>query len=109
MESMPARPHLPPVDEQLVARLAAHAAAGGGLVLELVDPPATGRRARWYGIHLQPALWEGGVDVVRQWGRIGGRHHPRRLVTPHPTEGAARAVLPGLLRRRLRRGYVPVR
>jgi hypothetical protein len=24
----------------------------------------------WYAIPLQPALWDGGVDVVRQWGRI---------------------------------------
>jgi predicted DNA-binding WGR domain protein len=102
-------PEPAPVDGQLVAHLAARAAAGGGLVLELLDPPPEGRRARWYALHLQPALWDGGVDVVRQWGRIGARHHPRRLVTPHPTEAAARAVLPELLRRRLRRGYLPVR
>jgi predicted DNA-binding WGR domain protein len=98
-----------PLDGQLVTHLAARAAAGGGLILELLDPLPAGRRARWYALHLQPALWDGGVDVVRQWGRIGGRHHPRRLVTPHPTEAAARAVLPELLRRRLRRGYLPVR
>jgi predicted DNA-binding WGR domain protein len=94
-----------------VARLAARAAVGCGLVLELVDRrPADGTRARWYGgIHLQPVLWGGGVDVVRQWGRVGGRHRPRRLVTPHATEGAARAALLELPRWRLRRGYLPAR
>jgi hypothetical protein len=52
-----------------MAQLPARAAAGSGVVLELVDPPAEGRRARWYALHLQPALWDGGIDVVRQWGR----------------------------------------
>jgi len=97
-------------DEQLMTRLAARAAVGGGLVVELVDRrPADGTRARWHGIHLQPVLCSGGLDVVRQWGRVGGRHRPRRLVTPHATEGAARAARLALLRRRLRRGSLPAR
>jgi predicted DNA-binding WGR domain protein len=94
----------PPAAE-LVDLLTAQAAVGGGLVLELVDRHPGGGRARWYGIYLQPGLW-GGVDVVREWGRIGGTHRPRRLVTPHRTSAAAMAVLPALIRRRLRRGYV---
>jgi predicted DNA-binding WGR domain protein len=90
--------------DQVVDELAA-LAGGAGLVLELVDRgPGPGRRARFYALHLQPALW-GAVDVVRTWGRLGHRHRPRCLVTSHPDEGSARVALRGLVRRRLRRGY----
>jgi hypothetical protein len=62
-------PAIAAVDEQLVALLAARAAVGGGLVLELVDRrPADGTRARWYGIHLQPVLWGVGVEDVTALG-----------------------------------------
>jgi predicted DNA-binding WGR domain protein len=91
--------------DQVVDELAA-LAGGVGLVLELVDRnPGPGRRARFYALHLQPALW-GGVDVVRAWGRLGHRHRPRSLVTSHPDEGSAHAALRDLVRRRLRRGYL---
>jgi predicted DNA-binding WGR domain protein len=90
--------------DQVVDELAA-LAGGAGLVLELVDRgPGPGRRARFYALHLQPALW-GAVDVVRTWGRLGRRHRPRCLVTSHPDEGSARVALRHLVRRRLRRGY----
>ena len=92
------------VPDQVVEELAA-LAGNGGLVLELVDRgPRPGRRARFYALHLQPALW-GGVDVVRAWGRLGHRHRPRCLVTSHPDETGAHAALRDLVRRRLRRGY----
>jgi predicted DNA-binding WGR domain protein len=91
--------------DQVVDELAA-LAGGAGLVLELVDRgPGPGRRARFYALHLQPALW-GGVDVVRAWGRLGHRHRPRCLITSHPDESSAHAALRGLVRRRLRRGYL---
>ena len=82
-------------------------AATVGLVLELVNPPAgPERRARFYTLHLQPTLFgDASVDVVRSWGRIGRRHRPRRICTPHANEAAARAALRPLLTRRLRRGY----
>jgi predicted DNA-binding WGR domain protein len=96
--------HGAPVLDQVVDELAA-LAGGAGLVLELVDRgPGPGRRARFYALHLQPALW-GAVDVVRTWGRLGHRHRPRCLVTSHPDEGSARVALRHLVRRRLRRGY----
>jgi predicted DNA-binding WGR domain protein len=93
-----------PVLDQVVDELVA-LASGAGLVLELVDRgPEPGRRARFYALHLQPALW-GAVDVVRTWGRLGHRHRPRCLVASHPDEGSARVALRHLVRRRLRRGY----
>jgi hypothetical protein len=100
-------------DEQLVARLAARARSGRRPSAQAGRPPARGRDAvgapGGTGSHLQPVLCSGGLDVVRQWGRVGGRHRPRRLATSHATEGAARAALLALLRRRLRRGYLPAR
>ena len=96
--------HGAPVLDQVVDEFAA-LAGGAGLVLELVDRgPGPGRRARFYALHLQPALW-GAVDVVRAWGRLGHRHRPRCLVTSHPDEDSARVALRHLVRRRLRRGY----
>jgi predicted DNA-binding WGR domain protein len=90
--------------DQVVDELAA-LAGGAGLVLELVDRgPGPGHRARFYALHLQPALW-GGVDVVRAWGRLGHRHRPQCLVTSHPDDSSAHVALRDLVRRRLRRGY----
>lgn len=92
------------VADQAVDELAT-LAAGAGVVLELVDRgPGRGRRARWYALHLQPALW-GGVDVVHAWGRLGYRKRPRCLVTSHPDETSAGAALRSAVRRRLLRGY----
>jgi predicted DNA-binding WGR domain protein len=86
---------------ELVAR-----ALVSGLVLELVDlPPGRGRRCRYYALHVQPTLFDGGIDVVRTWGRIGSIHRPRRLCTHHLDEPAAFAALERVLHRRLRRGY----
>jgi predicted DNA-binding WGR domain protein len=93
-------------DDQVVDALVERAATVG-LVLELVDPPAgPGRRARFYALHLQPTLFgDASVDVVRSWGRIGRRHRPRHICTPHANEPSARASLRPLLAHRLRRGY----
>ena len=86
-------------------------AATDGLLLDLVDvvPDAQGRRrCRMYRVHVQMTLW-GEVSVVRQWGRRGRMRRPRRLVTHHADAAAALAELERVIRRRLRRGYVPAR
>ena len=93
-----------------VSSLAARGAANG-LLFDLVDlvPDAQGRqRCRMYGVHVQMTLW-GEVSVVRQWGRRGRMRRPRRLVTHHADAAAALAELELVIRRRLRRGYVPAR
>ena len=93
-----------------VSGLAARAATDG-LLFNLVDvvPDAQGRRrSRVYGVHLQMTLW-GECSVVRQWGRRGRMRRPRRLVTHHADAPAALAELERVIRRRLRRGYVPAR
>jgi predicted DNA-binding WGR domain protein len=63
-------------------------------------------RARRYTAHVQPSLF-GGVDVVREWGRVDTMHRPRRLVTEHESEAAALAALNRVVALRLRRGYRP--
>ena len=93
-----------------VSGLAARAATDG-LLFDLVDvvPDAQGRqRCRMYCVHVQTTLW-GEVSVVRQWGRRGRMRRPRRLVTHHADAPAAVAELERVIRRRLRRGYVPAR
>jgi predicted DNA-binding WGR domain protein len=75
-------------------------------VLELVDPEATSRRrCRFYTIHVQPNLFDGAVDLVRTWGRIGPVHRPRHLYTSLPDLNAAHVAIRPVLARRLRRGY----
>lgn len=81
-------------------------AAAGGLVLCYQDPDA-GRSgvARWYGLHLQDRL-DGGVDVIRRWGRLGVRStRPCQLAEPYPDWTRARGALQELLARRAARGY----
>ena len=93
-----------------VSSFAARAAAHG-LVFDLVDlvPDAQGRqRCRMYAVHVQMTLW-GEVSVVRQWGRRGRMRRPRQLVTHHADVPAAVAELERVIRRRLRRGYLPTR
>ena len=81
-------------------------AAAHGLVLELVDPePTPARRCRYYAIHLQPNLFDGAVDLVRTWGRIGPVHRPRHLCASLRDIRAARAAIRPVVARRLRRGY----
>ncbi len=80
--------------------------ATSGLVLCFQDPNAGRRGAlRWYGVHLQERL-DGGVDVIRRWGRLGHTAiHPRQLADPYPDWTAARDALGQLLARRAARGY----
>lgn len=61
--------------------------------------------ARWYSLHLQDRL-DGGVDVIRQWGRLGVRStHPRRLSQPCPDRQSALDAIQTLLATRAQRGY----
>jgi len=81
-------------------------AAAGGLVLSYQDPDV-GRwgALRWYGVHLQERL-DGGVDVIRRWGRIGHTAtRPHQLADPYPDWTTARNALGQLLARRAARGY----
>jgi hypothetical protein len=81
---------------------------GGGVILHLVDvaPDARGRvRSRSYAIGLQPALW-GGTDLVRMRGRRGHLRRPRLLATHHVTEAELRRAVAGVVRLRLRHGYL---
>jgi len=59
----------------------------------------------WYGIHLQERL-DGGVDVIRRWGRLGHRVTcPRQLADSYPDWTTARDAVQALLARRAARGY----
>jgi predicted DNA-binding WGR domain protein len=78
-------------------------AAREGIALKLVDQDRGWARA--YRVWLQHTLW-GGVNVIREWGRLGTvPHHPRRLVHHCPDEAAARTILRTVLLDRWRRGY----
>jgi predicted DNA-binding WGR domain protein len=78
-------------------------AARMGVALKLVDQDRGW--ARIYRVWLEETLW-GGIDVIREWGRLGTiPHHPRRLVHHCTDEAAARAILHTVLFDRWRRGY----
>ncbi|MGI8712736.1 MAG: WGR domain-containing protein [Solirubrobacteraceae bacterium] len=80
-------------------------AATGGLVLSFQDTYPGRGMARWYGLHLQERL-DGGVDVIRRWGRLGVRStRPRQLAEPYPDWLRAHDALEELLARRAARGY----
>jgi len=96
-------------DPDLVAKIGAARPTdkdpSAATVLVLVDPPGCARqRARRYAIHLQPSLF-GGVDLVREWGRVDAMHRPRRLVTHHTTQAEASGAAASVIARRIRRGY----
>jgi predicted DNA-binding WGR domain protein len=82
-------------------------ARSSGLSLERIEPDGHPRpRARWYAIHLQPTLLDG-VDLVRQWGRLGTRTvRPQRRAEHFPDVESALTALRRLLARRRLRGYV---
>ncbi|MBL6429998.1 MAG: WGR domain-containing protein [Maritimibacter sp.] len=57
---------------------------------------------RYYHISLQPDLF-GGVDVVREWGRIGRRG--QSLIERHPDEQSAMAAMRAREAVKRKRGY----
>lgn len=57
---------------------------------------------RYYHMSLQPGLF-GGVDLMREWGRIGRRG--QSLVERHPDEEAAMAAMRAREAAKRKRGY----
>lgn len=74
------------------------------ILLNRIDP--TRNMARYYRVAIEPTLF-GWSAVVRDWGRIG-RSGRRHLDLCDDME-EARAAAGALLKRKLRRGYVPER
>jgi predicted DNA-binding WGR domain protein len=68
--------------------------------LRRIDPSLNMRR--FYRMSLQPDLF-GGVDVVREWGRIGRRG--RSLIERHTCEDEAVSSMLALETAKRRRGY----
>ena len=68
--------------------------------LKRIDPSLNMRR--FYRISVQPDLF-GGVNLVREWGRIGYRG--QMLVEQHDDEGRAVNALMKLSATKKRRGY----
>lgn len=58
--------------------------------------------ARFYSLQIHPTLF-GEWDVLRCWGRIGGKG--RVLCNHHPDQAGAEKTVATLARRRLRHGY----
>jgi predicted DNA-binding WGR domain protein len=76
------------------------ALADGGLLFSRRDP---GRQC-YYRLSLQPTLF-GGLDLVREWGRIGPDPLPRRLVEHYASLAELLPPLSEAVRVRLRHGY----
>ncbi|WP_139211540.1 WGR domain-containing protein [Marinovum algicola] len=70
--------------------------------LRRIDPSLNMRR--FYRMSLQPDLF-GGVDVVREWGRIGSRG--QSLIERHSCEDEAVSSMLALETAKRRRGYRP--
>lgn len=80
-------------------------AAGLGVVLPSIDLKridVTKNMRRFYRMSLQPDLF-GGVDLVREWGRIGFRG--QWLIERHLGEGDAVSAMLSLESAKRRRGY----
>jgi predicted DNA-binding WGR domain protein len=71
--------------------------------LEKVVPEEN--QERFYRMAIWPDLF-GGVSLVCEYGRIGHRGGRLRSV-PFPDQDAASQALQRILKRKLRRGYVP--
>lgn len=76
------------------------ALADGGLFFSRTDP---GRQC-YYRLSLQPTLF-GGLDLVREWGRVGHDPLPRRLVEHYASLAELLPPLSEAVRVRLRHGY----
>lgn len=68
--------------------------------LHRIDP--TRNMRRFYRLDVQPDLF-GGVLLMKEWGRIGGRG--RIMAEPYDTESPALAALQRQAERKRRRGY----
>ena len=91
----------PPDTAGLEVALVERALADGGVLFNKATP---GYRC-FYRITLQPTLF-GGLDLVREWGRLWPNQAPhRRLVEHHERPAEALARLGEAVRVRLRHGY----
>ena len=82
-------------------------AAGLGVVPSSIDLKridVTKNMRRFYRMSLQPDLF-GGVDLVREWGRIGFRG--QWLIERHPGEDEAVSAMLKLEAAKRKRGYGP--
>ena len=82
-------------------------AAGLGVVSPSIDLKRidlTKNMRRFYRMSLQPDLF-GGVDLVREWGRIGFRG--QWLIERHPGEDEAVLAMLKLEAAKRKRGYGP--
>jgi predicted DNA-binding WGR domain protein len=81
-----------------------HACTEAGVCLHRVDPEQGMRR--FYRLQIQPTIF-GELDLIREWGRVGRDHRPRRQVTHHRDLGELLEQLREVLARRFKRGYRP--
>ncbi|MGH9121971.1 MAG: WGR domain-containing protein [Acidimicrobiales bacterium] len=93
-----------PAEEAHLAALQHAVAEASAVVVRRVDEAGEGSKARWYRVAVQPTL-DGGVDLVREWGRLPVGQTPRRLVSPCAGWDEVQLEVRRVLARRLRRGY----
>ena len=74
------------------------------LVLERVDPALDCQR--FYVLAISASLFGDVALLTREWGRIGRRGH--NTIDLYADDSTAREALVTWLRRKQRRGYVPV-
>ncbi len=70
--------------------------------LRSVDPDSN--RYRWYSMHIQLCIG-GGVDLIRQWGRIGKRRPGGEKIDHFETEQEAIEFSQQIIRRREHHNY----
>jgi predicted DNA-binding WGR domain protein len=72
---------------------------------ELIKRNPDANQARFYRMAVWPDLF-GNYSLAREYGRIG---QPGKLrLDPYPEETQAFAAMMALMRRKTRRGYIPV-
>src|SRR2546421_7213798 len=84
----------------LEVALLERALADGGLLFTKTAP---GMQC-FYRLALQPTLF-GGLDLIREWGRLAPDPAPRRLVKHHDRQDEAVESFNRIVRVRLRHGY----
>jgi hypothetical protein len=95
------RPSRPPDTAGLEVALVERALSDGGILFSKAAP---GFQC-FYRLSLQPTLF-GGLDLVREWGRLApSQTTHRRVVEHHASPSEALAPLGDAVRVRLRHGY----
>lgn len=97
----PSRRQRPADTAGLEVALVERALCDGGLLFHKASPGIQS----FYRVTLQPTLF-GGLDLVREWGRLApGSTTHRRVAEHYESRSAAMAPLAGAVRVRLRHGY----